>query len=124
MIKWVKLYGTTDASGDLTIISGSISHGLLHAVEWIDGTLVDGVDSVLTVVRDDDAADVTLLTLTNANVDKVYYPRAIIHDEAGGALTGTSGGDRAQAFINGSLKLVVSSGGNAKSGGCIIYYEA
>jgi hypothetical protein len=124
MLRWVKLYGTTDASGDAAITAGSPSRGLLHSVEWIDGTFDDGVDAVLTVVRDDNAADTTLLTLTDANDDDIYYPRCLVHDEAGAALTGTQGGDRGQMVINGYLKLVVSSGGNAKTGGAIVYYEA
>ena len=123
MLKRVKLYGTTAVGGALTVTAGVKVEGLLYAVEWIDGAFVDGVDAVLSVVRDDDAADYTLLTLTNADVDLVYYPRVIIHSEAGAALTGTSGGDRAQPIINGFLKLVVADGGDAKAGGCIVYYE-
>ena len=124
MLKWVKLYGTTASDGSLTVTAGSSVRGLLHAVEWIDGDLADGVDAVLSVVRDDNAPDYTLLTLTNADADAVYYPRVIIHSESGAALTGTSGGDRAKPVINGSLKLAITSGGDAKTGGAIVYYEA
>ena len=123
MLKWVKLYGTTATGGAVTVTAETSVRGLLHAVEWIDGDLADGVDAVLSVVRDDNAADYTLLTLTNADNDLVYYPRVIIHSEAGAALTGTSGGDRAKPVINGRLKLAVTSGGDAKSGGAIVYYE-
>ena len=123
MLKWVKLYGTTAVGGALTVTAETAVRGLLHAVEWIDGAFVDGVDAVLSVVRDDNAPDYVLLTLTDANVDAVYYPRVIIHSEAGAALTGTSGGDRAMPIINGRLKLVVADGGDAKAGGCIVYYE-
>lgn len=124
MLKWVKLYGTTSAAQTATITADVSARGLLYAIEWIDGDLVDGVDAVLSVVRDDNAPDVTLLTLTDANADKVYYPREIIHSEAGAALTGTSGGDRCQAVINGYLKLAITDGGATKTGGCIVYYEA
>ena len=123
MLKRVKLYGTTAVGGALTVTVGVKVEGLLYAVEWIDGGFVDGVDAVLSVVRDDDAADYTLLTLTNADADAVYYPRVIVHSEAGAALTGTSGGDRAMPIINGRLKLVVADGGDAKAGGCIVYYK-
>jgi hypothetical protein len=119
----VKLYGTTAVGGALTVTAETAVRGLLHAVEWIDGAFVDGVDAVLSVVRDDNAPDYVLLTLTNADADAVYYPRVIIHSEAGAALTGTSGGDRAKPVINGRLKLVVADGGDAKAGGCIVYYE-
>ena len=123
MLKWVKLYGTTATGGALTVTAETAVRGLLHAVEWIDGAFVDGVDAVLSVVRDDNAPDYTLLTLTNADADAVYYPRVIIHSETGAALTGTSGGDRAMPVINGRLKLVVADGGDAKAGGCIVYYK-
>jgi hypothetical protein len=124
MLKWVKLYGTTAAGGAVTVTAGSSVRCLLHAVEWIDGDLADGVDAVLSVDRDDDAPDYTLLTLTNADNDAVYYPRVIIHSETGAALTGTSGGDRAKPVINGTLKLAITSGGDVKTGGAIVYYEA
>jgi hypothetical protein len=95
------------------------ARGILHAVEWIDGTFADGVDAVLSVVRDDNAADYTLLTLTNADIDKVYYPRELVHTVAGVAIDGEV--DR--PVINGKLKLAVTSGGDARVGGCIVYYE-
>jgi hypothetical protein len=123
MLKWVKLYGTTAVGGALTVTAETAVRGMLYAVEWIDGAFVDGVDAVLSVVRDDNAPDYTLLTLTDADADAVYYPRVIVHSEAGAALTGTSGGDRAMPIINGRLKLVVADGGDAKAGGCIVYYK-
>ena len=120
MIRSIKLYGTTDATEALTVTSGTAILGLLHAVEWIDGDLADGVDAVLSLVRDDDASDITLLTLTDANIDKVYSPRYLVQDNAGADIAATY--DR--HFVNGKLKLVVADGGDTKSGGCIVYYEA
>ena len=72
MLRKVKLYGTTASDGTATITANHEVVGLLHAVEWIDGTLTDGVDAVLSCVRDDNAANVTLLTLTDANNDAWY----------------------------------------------------
>jgi hypothetical protein len=118
----VKLYGTTDASGDLTVNSTENAiFGYLYAVRWIDGTFENGVDAVLSTVNHDAAA--TLLTLTDANDDAWYYPRSLVHDESGAALTGTAGGDRALPLVCGELKLVVSSGGNKLSGGCIVFID-
>ena len=119
MLKWVKLYGTTATGGALTVTAGTTVRGLLHAVEWIDGDFADGVDAVLSVVRDDNAPDYTLLTLEDANVDKVYYPRELIDTVAGVEVAG----EYASAVINGRLKLAVTSGGDAKTGGAIVYYE-
>jgi len=120
MIRFIKLYGTTDSSGDLTVTSDVNALGILNSVEWIDGTFDDGVDAVLTNIRDDDASDITLLTLTDANIDKVYSPRYLVQDNAGADIAATY--DR--HFVNGKLKLVVADGGDTKSGGCIVYYEA
>jgi hypothetical protein len=123
-MRWIKLVGTTATGGAATIQAVARAVGKLHAVEWIDGDLADGVDAVLSVVRDDNAADYTLLTLTDADNDAVYYPRVLQHSELGAALTGTAGGDRTQPIINGYLKLAITSGGDAKTGGCIVYFEA
>ena len=119
MLKWVKLYGTTATGGALTVTAETPVRGLLHAVEWIDGTFADGVGAVLSVVRDDNAPDYTLLTLTAANSDEVYYPRELVHTVAGVAIDGEI--DR--PVINGRLKLVVASGGDGAVGGAIVYYE-
>ena len=119
MLKWIKLYGTTATGGALTVTSETPVRGLLHAVEWINGDFTDGVDAALSAVRDDNAPDYTLLTLTDANVDRVYYPRELIDTVAGAEVAG----EYAKAVINGRLKLAVTSGGDAKSGGAIVYYE-
>jgi hypothetical protein len=113
----IKLYGTTDASGDATITDSGNVHGLLHSVEWIDGDLADGVGAVLSYTSSDEAVARTLLTLTAANDDAVYYPRELEDDNAGAALTGVY----TMPIVNGALKLVISSGGNAKTGGCVVH---
>ena len=119
MIRPVKLYGTTDASGDLTVTASHKITGLLHAVSWIDGTFADGVDAVISDDRDGDETDVTLLTLTNANDDAMYYPRVLFDDNAGVDVAT----QYTEQVINGKPKLVVSSGGASKVGGCVVYVE-
>lgn len=122
----VKLTGTTDTSGDATITSSNSYVGFLYAVQWIDGTLADGVDAVLSVTTAADGGVAqTLLTLTDANNDAWYYPRVQVHDNTGTGVTynGTDEIYAAQALINGPLSLVISSGGNAATGGCIVYLE-
>ena len=121
-LKEAILTGTTSTAGAATINDTKAILGRLYAVEWIDGTLSDGVDAVLTAQNTASAVDQTLLTLTDANDDKPYYPRDVVHDLAGGALTGTSGGDREMPVINGVLRLVIASGGSEKTGGCIVYF--
>ena len=116
----IRLYGTTDTDGDLTVNATKPVLGQLFAVRWIDGTFTDGVDAVISTQTHDAAA--TLLTLTDANDDKTYYPRDTVDDLTGSALTGTAGGDRIMPLMCGVPRLVVSSGGSEKSGGCILFY--
>lgn len=125
MLRPIKLYGTTDGTtGAFTETSTVKVTGILKAVEWIDGDLVDGVDAVLSVVRDDNASDVTLLTLTNANADAMYYPRAALCDNTGAAISyDGSNGVYGPQIVNGKPKLAVTSGGTSKSGGMILYVE-
>jgi len=119
MLESVKLYGTTDALGDLTVTSTLAAHGLLYAIQWIDGTFDNGVDAVFTVTDEASGVDQTLLTLTDANVDAWYYPRTTADD-----LTGTPiATEFIQLIINGKLEMVVSSGGNVLEGGAIVFYE-
>jgi len=121
MLEDIILEVTTDGSGDGTDTSTRALFGLLYAVEWNDGDFVDGVDAVLSVVNRSTGVDYTLLTLTDANIDKIYYPRAIGQ--------GTDGADQSinnlqiQEIVNGNLKLVVSSGGDTKTGGVTVYID-
>ena len=125
MIQHIKLYGTTNSSGALTVTSTVRVEGLLQAVEWIDGTFADGVDAVLSVDRNDNAADVTLLTLTDANSDAMYYPQTPAQDNVGTAVTYDGTNEiYTRQIVNGLLKLVVSDGGDTKVGGCIVYVES
>jgi len=118
----LRLSGTCDSDGALTVAATTPVFGYLEAVEWIDGDFANGVDAVISAYNTGSAVDNTLLTLTNADDDAMYYPRALVHSEAGAALTGSSGGDRALPMINGVPRLVVSSGGDKKTGGCILYW--
>ena len=118
----LRLSGTCDSDGALTVAGQTAINGHLEAVEWIDGDFANGVDAVISAYNTNSGTDNTLLTLTNADNDAWYYPRALVHDAAGAALTGSSGGDRNLPMINGLPRLVVSSGGDKKTGGCILYW--
>jgi len=115
----IQLSVTTNAGG-VGSASDILDAGkayLLHAVEWIDGTLVDGVDAVLSCsARPLGMADKVLLTLTDANIDKTYYPRELEHSNVGVALT-----TYALMLVDGTLSLAVTAGGNAMTGGCVCY---
>lgn len=99
----------------------------IHAVEFVLGTLTSGAATVtLTDVGDAAVGGVTktLLTLTNPAANAVYYPRTVVHDAAGAALTVTTGSDRHPQFvITGKLTATVSGGGATKTGYFIVWYE-
>lgn len=119
----VRLYGTTNASGALTVTSEAAYNGRLAAIQWVKGTFADGVDPTFSVTGTDGGVDVTLLTLTNADANALYHVRHVVHGETGTALTGTSGGDRVMPLVVGYLKMVVAQGGNTLTGGAIVYLE-
>ena len=121
----VKFSITTSAAGAYTsaiaTAPGSdldnLGPKLLYAVEWVDGTMDDGATATLTVTNTPSGVDKTLLTLTlTTNADAWYHPRGVEHDAAGAALT-----TRALSVVYGTLKLVVSAGGNVKTGACWVY---
>lgn len=120
-MKKVKLSITSDGSGDGTTTDTANIFGWLYAVQWLIGTCDAGVDVTLSTVNSDAAA--TLLTLTDANADALYYPRALIQSEAGANLTGTSGGDRTRLLLSGQLKVVLAQAGDTLTGSVIVYYE-
>ena len=115
-LKSVELRGTT-TSGSANIDAAMPVHGLLFAVEWIDGDLADGVDAVLSCLTTSSGVDQTLLTLTDANDDAWYYPRTTEDGATGSALTTYT-----YMVLNGTLRLAITSASGAQTGGCIVWY--
>jgi hypothetical protein len=118
MLTPIRLIGTTDADGAANILSEASYNGVLHSVAWVDGDFADGVDAVLSVTSTDSGVDLTLLTLTDADNDALYIVRPLIAQ-----VNGAAGTDTAQYPVVGRIKLAVTSGGNAKTGGAIVYLE-
>lgn len=112
---------TTAADGSATV-KGNVVFGELYAVEYQPGTTDTGATITLTC---EGVGSKPLLTKATAGTAVAwFYPRDLVHAVAdGSALTGTSGGDRTEPIMAGVLKLVVASGGNAKSGKVVVYYE-
>lgn len=118
------LTGTTSAGGDLTVNDTLSILGELYAIEFVQGTLDNAAtDVTVSVQSTESGVALTLLTLTNVTASGMYHVRHLAHGEAGAALTGTAGGDRVKPLINGTLRMVVAQGGNAKTGGVVVYYE-
>lgn len=118
-VKDVKLSFTTNASGAATVTATAPVLGYLKAVQWVDGDLADGVDATLSVTSTASGIDQTLLTLTDANNDAMYYPAVILNDNTGGTIAG----EYTHYLIDGFLKLTVAQGGSAKAGNMIVYYK-
>ena len=116
-MKDIKLTLTTAADQSGSVTATQSVKGWLELVDWIDGDFTDGVDAVLSVTNTPSGTDHTLLTLTNADADAVYYPRRVVDTTAGAAAAGVY--DR--FYVAGNLKLAVTAGGAAKTGGCVVY---
>jgi hypothetical protein len=120
-LKEIRLYGTTSNPGQtLTVDAVKAVCGRLYAVQYIAGTLAATTD--VTISTQDHEAAKTLLTLTDQSADALYYPRDLVHSEAGVALTGTSGGDRTLPLMVGRPRMAIAQGGAAKVGGVILFY--
>ena len=117
--------GPTSAGGAFTSSKTETPSilGKLYAIEYRPGTLDTGASVTVTCEGD---ASKPLLTKTSAGTSNLwFYPRDLVHGVAdGAALTGTAGGDRCMPILNGYIKVVIASGGNAVAGGSLIaYYE-
>lgn len=118
-IKHYALTGTTNSSGALTVTANEVITGMIYAVKWIDGTFANSVGAVLSVTGTPESVDNTLLTLTAANDDAWYILREQAKSNTGAAVSGVF----EMPIIAGKPKLVVSSGGDSKTGGAVIYYQ-
>lgn len=120
-LKRMRINVTTASNGAGSALGNQSVLGLLYAVQLLDGSFADGVDVTITSEQGDLSS--TLLVKADFNADGMYYPRALAHGtEDGAALTGTAGGDRVLPIINGTPKVVIAAGGDAKTGGVILYY--
>ena len=111
----ISLSGTTNTAGALMVSASESLHGLLYAVQLVDGALADGVDITLTCEQE--SLSIPLLTKADFNTDQIVYPRvAEALNTNGSALTTYS-----MPLINGVPKMVLAAGGATAAGGCILY---
>ena len=98
--------------------------GELYCIKYMPGTIDTGASIIVNCVAGDGSVK-PLLTKASAGTSNLwFYPRDLVHAVAdGAALTGTSGGDRAEPLLDGQIKIVVASGGNGGVGSVTIYYE-
>ncbi len=115
-MKPIALTVTTNASGAGSVTVNVGYHALLFGVEWGLGTFDAGVDAVLKNDNTLNGTDETILTLTDANTSRKYYPRILEQDLAGADLT-----TRTLPLVGGDVTLTIASGGNVKTGTLWLY---
>ena len=109
---------TTNTAGAATTLGNTVV-GKVYSVVYIPGTTDTG--ATVTITAEGAMSYPILVKATAGTSNVVFYPRSLVHSNTdGAALTGTSGGDRAQPFIAGGLKLVIASGGAVKTGKVIV----
>lgn len=123
-LRYLQLDATTLSDGTATVNATQPITGQLYAVEWVVGTFATGVDATLTEQSRVSGVARTLLTLTDANANALYYPRYAVHSNVGAALTATAGGDNTMAYLMGVPRLAIAQGGAVKTGSVFIWYLA
>lgn len=119
---------TTNTAGAATAGAGTSTQqegiiGKLYAIKYVPTTIDTG--ATVTITCESNGYSKPLLTKATAGTSTViFYPRDLVHGVAdGAALTGTAGGDRALPILAGQIKVVIASGGGAKTGSVVVYYE-
>jgi hypothetical protein len=112
---------TTAADGSATAYSPYLS-GYIHAIEYLKTDYADGVDFTITA----EVTGETIWTESNVNAAKVCLPRAPTHSNAGVASLYAAAGEAVNdriALGRDRVKIVLASGGNAKSGTFVILVD-
>lgn len=109
---------TTDGSGDVTAYSDPIEHGQLSQIRYVKPG-AGGFDNGSTFAITCEATGETLWGETGVNASATRAPRQATHSTAGVAAlyagSGTAVNDKI-AIAKDRIKVVISSGGAAKSG--------
>lgn len=106
---------TTAADGSATAYTDTEVNGRVLAIQYVKTDFADGVDFTITGA----ITGTGLWTDTNINASEIVYPRAPTHDQAGAALLYAGGGTAVSDAIylaSERVKIIIGSGGNAKSG--------
>lgn len=116
-IRRFKVTAVTDASGDAEVYTPVLS-GRLVSIRYAkagSGNYSDGVDFVIT----SESTGETVWSEENVNASATRYPRAATAGTTGAASLYASGGTAVNdkiALGSDRLKIVIASGGNAKTG--------
>jgi len=105
---------TTDASGDVTGYTPVLT-GLLSQIRYVKTDFANGVTFAIT----DEETGQTLWSEAAVNASVTKAPRQATHDTAGAASVRAAAGEAVLekiALANTRVKIVVSLGGNVKTG--------
>lgn len=89
----------------------------LYAVEWNPGTLGTATAFAIRALSARGAGTVTMLSVTGGTVPSVYYPRTPEHDYGGTALS-----TYAMHHVEGTVQLVVTTGGSVLTGTASLWF--
>lgn len=112
---------TTAADGSATAYSPFLS-GYLNQIQYVKTDFADGVDFTITA----EATGQTIWTESDVNAAALRAPRLPTHTTAGVASLYASGGTAVNdriALSRDRVKIVIASGGNAKSGSFTIVVD-
>jgi hypothetical protein len=110
---------TTAADGTATATTSSDFWGFLQAINYVVDGSVPYTNSVVILVTGAVSGVVLWSVTLNPNASALLYPRTATHSTAGAALLFAAGGTAVTDKIplaGEKIKVVLSAGGNAKSG--------
>lgn len=120
-IRRFEVTATTDASGDVTAYSPYLS-GYIHSIQYVKTDYADGVDFTITAEANGQA----IWSESNVNAAVTKAPRLATHSVAGVASVYAAAGEAVLdriALGRDRVKIVVASGGNAKTGMFVIMVD-
>lgn len=106
---------TTAADGSATAFSDPIDYGLLSQIRYVKTDFADGSTFLIT----SEATGETLWSESNVNASATRAPRQPTHSTLGAAALYAAAGQAVNdkiAIVRDRIKIVISSGGNTKTG--------
>ena len=123
MLTEMRIEFTTDTNGDAVVLGNRSVFAKVFAVLYDRGDVVTGADIDVTAINGSLVTENILETTNIGTSDLIIYPRKVVHNNAGGVLTGTHGGDREMYILNGTPQVTVDEGGSETSGAIILILE-
>lgn len=112
---------TTDSSGDGTGYTTLPVNGVIHSIQYVKTDYADGVDFTIT----GNTTGMTIWAESNVNASAVRAVKHPAYTTAGAAMLHASGGTAVPAPVavaDETIKVVVASGGDTKTGTFHIVY--